>query len=82
MAHDSPVTLYFQQACSELSAKKAELSALQQTSLLVRTDSSHLPKGDEKLPFKPGMLAEVDVLSGKRSVLNYLLRPLIKARLN
>ncbi|MGV2463807.1 UNVERIFIED_CONTAM: hypothetical protein QO022_35470, partial [Pseudomonas aeruginosa] len=26
-------------------------------------------------------VAEVDILSGKRSVLNYLLRPLIKARL-
>ena len=50
--------------------------------ILVRTDASHLQKGDEKLPIKPGMVAEVDVLSGKRSVLNYLLRPLIKARLN
>jgi len=28
------------------------------------------------------VVAEVDVPSGKRSVLNYLLRPLIKARLN
>jgi adhesin transport system membrane fusion protein len=28
------------------------------------------------------MVAEVDIQSGKRTVLNYLLRPLLKARLN
>ncbi|MCW0371509.1 hypothetical protein NB688_000950 [Xanthomonas sacchari] len=33
------------------------------------------------LPIIPGMVAEVDILTGKRSVLNYLLRPLLKARL-
>ncbi|MGR8931546.1 MAG: HlyD family efflux transporter periplasmic adaptor subunit [Gammaproteobacteria bacterium] len=49
--------------------------------ILVRTDAAFLQKGDKTLPIKPGMIAEVDVLSGKRSVLNYLLRPLIKAKL-
>jgi len=34
------------------------------------------------LPIIPGMVAEVDILNGKRSVLNYLLRPLLKARLH
>lgn len=50
--------------------------------VLIRTDGSQLRKGNETLPIIPGMVAEVDVLSGKRSVLNYLLRPLLKARLN
>jgi adhesin transport system membrane fusion protein len=49
--------------------------------VLIKTDGSHLQRGDETLPIIPGMVAEVDILSGKRSVLNYLLRPLIKARL-
>lgn len=49
--------------------------------VLIRTDGSQLRRGDEVLPIIPGMVAEVDILSGKRSVLNYLLRPLIKARL-
>jgi adhesin transport system membrane fusion protein len=49
--------------------------------ILVRTDSSHLRKGEDVLPIKPGMVAEVDVQSGTRTVLNYLLRPLLKARL-
>jgi adhesin transport system membrane fusion protein len=49
--------------------------------ILVRTQTSYLKKGEEVLPIKPGMIAEVDIQSGKRTVLNYLLRPLLKARL-
>ncbi|MCP8466299.1 HlyD family efflux transporter periplasmic adaptor subunit [Pseudomonas sp. ZM23] len=49
--------------------------------VLIRTDGSQLKRGNEVLPIIPGMVADVDILSGKRSVLNYLLRPLIKARL-
>lgn len=50
--------------------------------VLIRTDGRQLKRGTETLPIIPGMVAEVDILSGKRSVLNYLLRPLLKARLN
>lgn len=50
--------------------------------ILVRTDTSYLERNGEILPIKPGMVAEVDIQSGKRTVLNYLLRPLLKARLN
>jgi membrane fusion protein, adhesin transport system len=49
--------------------------------VLVRTDGSELRRGNEVLPIIPGMIAEVDILTGKRSVLNYLMRPLIKAQL-
>ncbi|KAF1072837.1 MAG: Type I secretion system membrane fusion protein PrsE [Pseudomonas citronellolis] len=49
--------------------------------VLIKTDGSQLRKADQVLPIIPGMVAEVDILSGKRSVLNYLLRPLLKARL-
>lgn len=49
--------------------------------VLIKTDGSQLTRNGEVLPIIPGMVAEVDILSGKRSVLNYLLRPLLKARL-
>ncbi|MCW0464324.1 HlyD family efflux transporter periplasmic adaptor subunit [Xanthomonas sacchari] len=49
--------------------------------VLIRTDGSQLQRSGEPLPIIPGMVAEVDILTGKRSVLNYLLRPLLKARL-
>ncbi|MFA4940106.1 HlyD family efflux transporter periplasmic adaptor subunit [Brevundimonas sp.] len=50
-------------------------------SILVRTDRAYLQRNGQKLPIRPGMVAEVDVQSGQRTVLNYLLKPLIKARL-
>ena len=35
---------------------------------------------NEKLPIIPGMTAEVDVLTGRKSVLSYLLKPVLKAQ--
>ncbi|WP_202948590.1 HlyD family efflux transporter periplasmic adaptor subunit [Novosphingobium sp. AP12] len=50
--------------------------------VLIRTDGAHLMREGKPLPIIPGMVAEVDILNDKRSVLNYLLRPIMKARLN
>ncbi|MGQ0675930.1 MAG: HlyD family type I secretion periplasmic adaptor subunit, partial [Rhodospirillales bacterium] len=36
-------------------------------------------KGDE-LPIIPGMIAQVDIVTGKRTVLEYLVKPFVKAR--
>ncbi|SCK14085.1 HlyD family type I secretion periplasmic adaptor subunit [Vogesella sp. LIG4] len=44
----------------------------------VKTDSAHL--GEKKLPIKPGMVAEVDIITGHKSVLNYLLKPVLRAK--
>ncbi len=47
----------------------------------VRTDETSLRgKSGEPLPIIPGMIAEVDILTGKRTVLEYLMKPFIKAR--
>ncbi len=46
----------------------------------VRTKSAHLSHGGENLPIIAGMLTEVDVLTGKKTVLDYLLKPLFKAQ--
>lgn len=50
-------------------------------SVLIRTDRAYLEKNGERLPIRPGMVAQVDIQSGQRSVLSYLLKPLLKARL-
>lgn len=45
----------------------------------VRTNSSTLRSREGKeLPIIPGMVAEVDVLTGKKTVLSYLLKPIIR----
>jgi membrane fusion protein, adhesin transport system len=36
----------------------------------------------ENLPVIPGMVAEVDVMTGKKSILSYLLKPVIRAKAN
>jgi adhesin transport system membrane fusion protein len=46
----------------------------------VRTLTSSL--GEQQLPIIPGMVAEVDILTGKKSVLSYLLKPILRAKAN
>jgi len=43
----------------------------------VRTERSQLAQG---LPIIPGMVAEVNILTGQKSVLSYLLKPVLRAR--
>ncbi|NQD38890.1 HlyD family type I secretion periplasmic adaptor subunit [Permianibacter sp. IMCC34836] len=43
----------------------------------VRTKTAWL--GSARLPIIPGMVAEVDLLTGKRTVLSYLLKPVLRA---
>lgn len=44
----------------------------------VRTLSSSI--GLQKFPIIPGMVAEVDILTGKKSVLAYLMKPILRAK--
>ncbi|WP_308446364.1 HlyD family type I secretion periplasmic adaptor subunit [Iodobacter sp.] len=48
----------------------------------VRTNASFLKAGEKKLPIIPGMVAEVDILTGKKTVLSYLLKPVLRAKSN
>jgi adhesin transport system membrane fusion protein len=45
-----------------------------------RTDQNYLIKGSNKLPIIPGMLATVDIVTGKKTVLEYILKPILKAQ--
>jgi adhesin transport system membrane fusion protein len=47
----------------------------------LRTDRNFLVgKQGEQLPIIPGMTATVDILTGNKTVLEYLLKPILKAR--
>jgi adhesin transport system membrane fusion protein len=48
----------------------------------VRNRSGQLTRNGEALPVIPGMVAEVDVLTGRRTVLQYLLKPFHRMRFN
>lgn len=46
----------------------------------VRTEKSHLGSEANPLLIIPGMVASVDIITGEKSVLAYLLKPVLKAR--
>jgi adhesin transport system membrane fusion protein len=46
----------------------------------LRTDKNYLEKNGEKLNIITGMNADVDILTGKKTVLDYLMKPILKAK--
>lgn len=46
----------------------------------LRTEKSHLGSDERPLLIIPGMVTSVDIITGKKSVLSYLLKPIIRAR--
>jgi adhesin transport system membrane fusion protein len=48
----------------------------------LRTRTNAITYRGSKLPIIPGMTASVDILTGKKSVLDYLLKPILKASQN
>ncbi len=46
----------------------------------VRTTEGTLDKAGEPLPIIPGMTTEVDILTGEKTVLDYLLKPILRAQ--
>ncbi len=46
----------------------------------VRTDDNVLENGGEILPIIPGMTTQVDILTGEKTVLDYLLKPILRAK--
>lgn len=46
----------------------------------LRTDKNHLGPDDKPLAIIPGMTAEADIITGKKTVMDYLLKPVRKAR--
>ena len=48
--------------------------------VLVKADTATLRYRDEELPILPGMVTDVEILTGKKTILQYLLKPINKAR--
>lgn len=46
----------------------------------LRTEKNSLGTADKQLPIIPGMTASAEILTGQKTVLDYLLKPLLKAR--
>jgi adhesin transport system membrane fusion protein len=46
----------------------------------LQTESSHLGKEDDPLPIIPGMTVQVDILTGKKTILDYILKPILKTK--
>lgn len=48
--------------------------------VIVETDKSYLQAGARRLPITPGMMTDTQIITGRKSVLSYLLKPVLKAR--
>lgn len=48
-------------------------------SVMVETDRSFLVKNGQRLPIMPGMICDVEIITGSKSVLAYLLKPVLRA---
>jgi adhesin transport system membrane fusion protein len=48
--------------------------------VIVETGRSYLLSGDKQLPIAPGMICDVEIITGRKSILAYLLKPVLKAR--
>jgi adhesin transport system membrane fusion protein len=48
--------------------------------VIVETDKSYLTASGHPLPITPGMMTNTQIITGRKSVLTYLLKPVLKAR--
>ena len=48
----------------------------------VHTDSDHLGSDEKPLKIKVGMTADIDIVTGKKTVLDYILKPILRAKNN
>jgi adhesin transport system membrane fusion protein len=48
--------------------------------VIVETQRAYLEKAGRRLPITPGMMTDTQIITGRKSVLSYLLKPVLKAR--
>ncbi|NNC47636.1 MAG: HlyD family type I secretion periplasmic adaptor subunit [Sphingomonas sp.] len=48
--------------------------------VIVETERSYLQRGSERLLITPGMMTDTQIITGRKSILAYLLKPITKAR--
>jgi membrane fusion protein, adhesin transport system len=50
--------------------------------VVIKTEQNYLEKDKQKLPIIPGMITTVDIVTGKKSILDFLLKPILKTKAN
>lgn len=48
--------------------------------IVVKTEKNYLEHDGKPLPIMPGMIASVDILTGSRTILDYMMKPILKTR--
>ncbi len=48
--------------------------------VFIRTEADHLKREDKVFPISPGMIASVEILTGSKTVMQYLVKPFNKGR--
>ena len=50
--------------------------------VMIKTNQTYLEKHGDKLPIIPGMITSVDIITGKKSILDFILKPILKTKQN
>lgn len=50
--------------------------------VILETDKNYLERNGQKLPIIPGMIADVDIITGKKTVADFILKPVLKVKQN
>ncbi len=50
--------------------------------VILKTERNYLEKNGKRLPIIPGMIASVDIVTGKKTILDFLLKPILKTKQN
>jgi len=50
--------------------------------VVIRTDKNYLERNGKKLPIIPGMVASVDIITGNKTVMDFILKPILKTKQN
>lgn len=48
-------------------------------SVMVETDKAYIVKNGTRLPIMPGMICDVEIITGRKSILTYLFKPVVRA---
>lgn len=56
-----------------------EVERLAYYSVTIETDRAYLEKSGQRLPIMPGMICDVEIITGRKSVLTYLFKPVLRA---
>lgn len=83
-AYDFAIYGSLEGTLTHISADTIYDEASRQNYFLVRikTDKNYLSKEENKLNIMVGMTADVDIITGKKTVLDYILKPILRAREN